>query len=84
MDEQRVEASLMLPTTGVGIEPQLRAPKHREALYPSVRAFNRWLEEDWGYGQDGRIFGAPMLTLVNLDEAVVELERLIKAGARFL
>lgn len=84
MDEQRVESSLMLPTTGVGIEPQLRASKHREALYPSVRAFNRWLEEDWGYGHDGRIFGAPMLTLVDLDEAVVELERLIKAGARFL
>ena len=34
MDEQRVESSLMLPTTGVGIEPQLRASKHREALYP--------------------------------------------------
>ena len=34
MDEQNVESCLMLPTTGVGIEPQLRQPKHRAALYP--------------------------------------------------
>ena len=50
LDEQNVEACLMLPTTGVGVEPQLREPRHREALYPSLRAFNRWLEEDWGFG----------------------------------
>jgi predicted TIM-barrel fold metal-dependent hydrolase len=74
----------MLPTTGVGIEPQLREPKHREALYPSVRAFNRWLEEDWGYGKDGRIYSASMLSLVDLEEAMLELDRLIALGARFI
>lgn len=84
MDAQHVESCLMLPTTGVGIEPQLRQPKHREALYPSIRAFNRWLEEDWGYGGDGRIYGAPMITLVDLDEAIRELDRIIAAGARFV
>ncbi len=84
MDEQRVESCLMLPTTGVGIEAQLRQPRHREVLYPSLRAFNRWLEEDWGYGGDGRIYGAPILSLVDLDEALAELDRLIRAGARFV
>jgi len=84
MDEQGVEACLMLPTTGVGLEPQLREPKHREALYPSLRAFNRWLEEDWGYGTDGRIYGAPLNSLVDLDEAIAELERLLARGARFV
>lgn len=83
MDEQKVNACLMLPTTGVGIEPQLREPQHREALYPSIRAFNRWLEEDWGYGADGRIYGAPLLSLVDLDEAVRELDRVLEEGARF-
>ena len=84
MDEQRVEATLMLPTTGVGIEPQLRQPQHREALYPSLRAFNRWLEEDWGYGGDGRIYGAPLLSLVDVAEAIAELDRVVALGARFV
>ena len=84
MDEQNVEACLMLPTAGVGVEPQLRTPQHREVLYPTVRAFNRWLEEDWGYGADGRIYGAPINSLVDVDEAIRELERLLAEGARFM
>jgi len=82
MDEQDVEACLMLPTTGVGIEPQLRETP--AVLYPSLRAFNRWLEEDWGYGADGRIYGAPLLSLFDLSEALTELERLLACGARFV
>jgi predicted TIM-barrel fold metal-dependent hydrolase len=82
MDAQRVESCLMLPTTGVGVEPQLRETP--EVLYPSVRAFNSWLEEDWGFGGDGRIYGAPILSLFDLQEAIVELERLLARGARFV
>jgi len=52
MDVQDVEACLILPTTGVGVETQLRETP--DVLYPSLRAFNRWLEEDWGFGTDGR------------------------------
>jgi len=82
MDEQRVEACLMLPTTGVGVEPQLRETP--AVLYPSVRAFNRWLEEDWGSGRDGRIYGAALLSLFDLQEALTELERVLACGARFV
>lgn len=84
MDEQNVEACLMLPTAGVGVEPQLREPQHRDALYPSLRAFNRWLADEWGYGGDGRIHGAPLLSLADLGEALAELDRVSKAGARFI
>jgi predicted TIM-barrel fold metal-dependent hydrolase len=81
MDSQNVEACLILPTTGVGVETQLRETP--DVLYPSMRAFNRWLEEDWGFGSDGRLYGAPLLSLFDLDAAVAELERLLAAGARF-
>ena len=40
------------------------------ALLAAFRAFNRWLDEDWGFAYQERIFGAPMLTLVDPDEAV--------------
>jgi len=82
LDEQHVERCLMLPTTGVGVETQLRETP--DVLYPSLRAYNRWLEEDWGYGGDGRIYGAPLLSLLDLDEALRELERLRGLGARFV
>lgn len=84
MDEQNVEACLILPTAGVGVEAQLRKPQHREVLYPTLRAFNRWLDEDWGYGDDGRVYGAPLNSLADLDEAIRELDRLLGKGARFM
>lgn len=80
MDEQGVEAVFMIPSLGVVVEYQLR--REPELLWPSLRSFNRWIEEDWGFGADGRIFGGAMLSLSRLEEAVVELERLIDAGCR--
>ncbi len=82
MDEQGVDACLMLPTAGVGVEPQLR--KDPDLLYASLRAFNRWVEEDWGYGGDRRIFGAPLVSLVDLDRAIAEVDRVAACGARFV
>jgi hypothetical protein len=46
MDEQGLEACIMLPTLGVGMETALE--QDRDALLAAFRAFNRWLEEDWG------------------------------------
>jgi predicted TIM-barrel fold metal-dependent hydrolase len=82
MDEQDVQACLILPTTGVGVEPQLR--EHPDVLYPSLRAFNRWLEEDWGFGSNGRIYGAPVNSLFDLQQAIEELDRLLALNARFM
>ena len=84
MDEQNIEASVMIPTLGCGVEYQLRQPQHREIAYPSIRAFNRWVAEDWGWGQDGRVFSSAMISLVDLPEALKELDRLIAEGCRLV
>lgn len=80
MDEQGVEAALMFPTLAVGVEHELR--DNPAALYANLRSFNRWLEDDWGYGRDGRSIGVPLLSLIDIDLAVDELERLLEAGAK--
>ncbi|HET6949687.1 MAG TPA: amidohydrolase family protein [Acidimicrobiales bacterium] len=82
MDEQGVEASILLPTLGVSVEYDMRDDV--ELSYASLRAFNRWLEEDWGYGDDGRIFAVPMLSLLDLDRAMAELHRVLAAGTRLV
>ena len=40
------------------------------AVCATFRAFNRWLEEDWGFAYRDRIFAAPYLTLADVDWAV--------------
>jgi predicted TIM-barrel fold metal-dependent hydrolase len=82
MDRQGMEACIMFPTLGVGVEEGL---SHEPSLVaPTLRAFNRWLEDDWGYGTQGRIFGAPMVSLSDPAEATVEAKRVLDAGARVI
>lgn len=82
MDEQDLGGAIFLPTLGVGMEMSLYhdAP----ALLAAFRAFNRWLEEDWGFAYKERIFAAPYITLVDPDNAVRELEWALSHDARFV
>ncbi|MCC7076314.1 MAG: amidohydrolase family protein [Acidimicrobiia bacterium] len=82
MDERGVDAALVLPTLGLDVEHEMR---HDVAgTYANLRAFNTWLEEDWGYAWRERIFGVPLLSLLDVDLAVAELERLIAREVRAL
>ena len=82
MDEQGVESAIMLPTLGVTVEHQMR--RDIEGTYANLRSFNRWLDEDWGFSYQDRIFGVPLLSLVDVDLAVGELDRVLDAGARLV
>ncbi|MFA5885538.1 MAG: amidohydrolase family protein [Acidimicrobiia bacterium] len=80
MDEQGLERVIMFPTLACGIEQALR--DDIEATMATLRAFNRWLEEDWGFDHQGRILSAPMLSLAAPSGALVELDSLLERGAR--
>lgn len=82
MDAQGVESVLLFPTFGVTFEHALRGDSR--ATFAAMEAFNRWIEEEWGFGADGRIFGVPLLSLVDVDLAVRELERVLARGARMV
>ena len=43
---------------------------------------NRWVEEDWGFSYQGRIFASPYITLADVAFAVAELEWALDRGAR--
>jgi predicted TIM-barrel fold metal-dependent hydrolase len=79
MDEQGIEACIMLPTLGVGMEAALEHDP--EACLAAFGAFNRWLDEDWGFNYRDRIYAAPYFTLMDVDWAVAELDRALDADA---
>jgi predicted TIM-barrel fold metal-dependent hydrolase len=80
MDEQGLAAALLFPTLGCGVEEALR--DDIPATMASISAFNRWLEDDWGFAYDGRIVAVPMLSLADPHAAVAEVESLLARGAR--
>jgi predicted TIM-barrel fold metal-dependent hydrolase len=80
MDKQGLHAAFFFPTLGVGMEEALIDDP--PAVVAAFRAFNRWLQEDWGFAYRERIFAAPYLTLVDADAAVDELEWVLAHDAR--
>jgi predicted TIM-barrel fold metal-dependent hydrolase len=82
MDEQGLSAALLFPTLGCGVEEALK--NDVPATMASLSAFNRWLEEDWGFDHHGRLVAVPMLSLSDPDAAVDEVESLIDRGARMV
>lgn len=82
MDAQGLEAALLFPTLGCGVEEALRHDV--PATMASLSAFNRWLEEDWGFAYRGRLVGVPMLSLADPAAAVAEVDSLLSRGARMV
>ncbi|MCR9096432.1 MAG: amidohydrolase [bacterium] len=82
MDEQGLGAAILFPTLGCGVEQALA--NDVGATMASLHAFNRWLEEDWGFDYEGRLIAAPMLSLADPDAAVTELDSLLERGARIV
>lgn len=79
---QGLGAVLLFPTLGCGVEEAL---KHDvDATMASLAAFNRWLEDDWGFAHQGRLVTAPMLSLADPQAALTELDSLVERGARIV
>lgn len=82
MDAQGIDGCFLFPTLGVGMEESLAGDL--PAVVAAFGAFNRWLEDDWGYAYKERIFAAAMITLADVDAAVEELRRVLEHDARLI
>jgi predicted TIM-barrel fold metal-dependent hydrolase len=80
MDEQGLDAMWLFPSQGVVIEPLLHTDT--EAAIECYRAFNRWLEDQWGFAYDDKIFGVPFITMCDPEQTVRELQWCLDHGAR--
>ncbi len=82
LDEHGLEAVWLFPTLGVLYEEVLKHDPF--AVMTLFSGFNRWLDEDWGFHYQERIFAAPYCALADVDWAVRDLEWAIAQGATVL
>jgi predicted TIM-barrel fold metal-dependent hydrolase len=80
MTEQGVEKALLFPTLGVTVEGMFA--EDVDILYDGFHAFNRWLQDDWGFAYQNRIYGVPYIPMMEVDRSVAELEWALAQGAR--
>ena len=82
MEKQNLEGAFFFPTLGVGMEVAML--NDVEAQCASFRAFNRWLNEDWGFAYKDTIFAAPYITLADPEWAVEEIEWALAQDVRMV
>src|SRR5205085_652170 len=80
MAEQGVEEIVLLPTFTCGVEEMLC--HDIEATTATLRAFNRWLHEEWGFA--GPTIAAPLIGMSDVDAALGEIDWVLGEGARVL
>ena len=82
MDTQGLDRCLLFPTLGVGVEGLMN--RDVEMAYKVFNAFNRWLEEDWGFAHASRLYAAPHIAMLDPELAAQELDAVLSRGARIV
>ena len=80
LEQQGLYASLVFPTLASVIEERVGAKAATaSALFHSL---NRWIDEEWSFAHEGRLFTVPFVSLADVDKAVEEVDFLLERGAR--
>ncbi|MCX2934554.1 amidohydrolase family protein [Mycobacterium sp. CVI_P3] len=80
MNELGVDRTLMFPTLASLIEERMRDDP--ALIHIVVHALNQWLDEVWGFNNQGRIFTTPVISLPIVEKAIEELDWVVSRGAR--
>jgi predicted TIM-barrel fold metal-dependent hydrolase len=80
LDDQGIQSTLMFPTLASAIEE--RMGYDHDLLHAAIHSLNEWIYDEWTFDREGRIYSVPCVTLANVDQALGELEWIIKNGAK--
>jgi predicted TIM-barrel fold metal-dependent hydrolase len=82
LDEQGVDKCFLFPTLGDCVEGLFH--DNVTMAYKAFHAFNLWLEEDWGYGYQDRLYAPPYIPILDPELACRELDFVLEKGARLV
>lgn len=82
MDEQNLERMFIYPTIGYSVEHHL--VDDWDMLYELFHAYNAWVDDDWGFNYQERIYSPPVIPMADIDRSVRELEWALERGARLV
>ena len=82
IDEQGLAAAWLFPTAGILYEQSMI--HDIDATCTLFEGFNCWLNDDWGFRYQNKLFAAPYITLADTDFACKTLERALARDARVL
>ena len=80
LDELGLDATLMFPTLASVLEERMRDTP--EVAHAAIHSLNQWLDDEWTFNYQNRIFTTPVICPAIVDKAVEELEWALDRGAK--
>jgi len=80
MDDQKLAGTLMFPTLASTIEVNLSTD--HELVHAVIHSLNEWIFDVWQFNYQDPMFTTPIVTLMDVDLAVRELEYCLERGAK--
>ena len=81
MDIQGIEGAIMFPQADA-LVIHSAFPESADKSMAAVRAFNRWVDAEWGFSYQHRIFVPAAISLMDVDLALAEVDWALEHGAR--
>jgi predicted TIM-barrel fold metal-dependent hydrolase len=82
LDEYGVDKTMLFPTLGQCVEHLMH--DDADMMYRIFRSFNRWVDDQWGFNFEDRIYAPPVIPMLDVDMACAELELVLAEGARWI
>lgn len=82
LEEQGLMATLVYPTLASAIEGHMG--HNPDFCHAAIHALNQWIKEEWGFGEDGKFYGMPVITMMKPDLALKEAQWLVDNGVKTL
>lgn len=82
LEEHGLMATLVYPTLASAIEGHMG--HNPDFCHAAIHALNQWIKDEWGFGEDGKFYGMPVITMMKPDLALKEAQWLIENGVKTL
>jgi predicted TIM-barrel fold metal-dependent hydrolase len=80
LQEQGLVGTLVYPTLASVIEGHMG---HKpEFCHAAIHSLNQWIKEEWGFGEDGKFYGMPVICMMIPERALEEAQWIIDNGAK--
>ncbi|MEX1008990.1 MAG: amidohydrolase family protein [Acidimicrobiia bacterium] len=81
MDIQGIEGAIMFPQADALVIHSAFSESAERSM-AAVRAYNRWVDAEWGFSYQHRIFVPAAISLMDVDLALAEVDWALEHGAR--
>ena len=82
LEEHGLMATLVYPTLASVVEGHMG--HNPEFCHAAIHALNQWIKEEWGFGEDGKFYGMPVITMMDAELALKEAQWLVENGVKTL